>query len=179
MVLLALSALALLAVMASLTVYSRRRANALLESKGGSDVSASDRISFAEYYRPMARILDSRELEAARSLSGLSGPDYARFRAARLAAFRSYLNEMRLDFNRIEFKLRYLLLSASEEDAELVVRLSKYKSSFQVSLLRVEMQLVLFRLGWSTVDVAPLVAALDSMQAPLVRRPMVSAAGAF
>jgi hypothetical protein len=168
--------LALLGLFFTLSLYSRRRAVALLEENAQSAGSHSDRESFSDYYRPMTRMLDPREFEAARALAGVGSSEYARFRSTRIAAFRSYLNDMRLDFNRIEFKMRYLMLAASRDQADLVVSLNRVKSSFQLQMLRIEVQLFLFRFGWSSVDVQPLVQMLEQLEAPLLQRPSISAA---
>ena len=178
LILTVLCALALIGFFLCLSLYSRRRANALSEENSSCDVTGADRESFTEYYRPMTRILDPRELEASRSMSGVTPADFAKFRAARIVAFRSYLNEMRLDFNRIEFKMRYLMLAASQHEAELVVSLNRVKSSFQIQMLRVEFQLVLFRFGWAAIEIEPLVAMLEQLESSLVRRPSASAAAA-
>ncbi|MBM3760787.1 MAG: hypothetical protein FJW36_11130 [Acidobacteria bacterium] len=173
-----MSALAFLGLLLGLTLYSRWRANALFEENAYGEAMGVDRESFSDYYRPMTRILDPREMEACSSLSGLKPSDIARFRTDRIAAFRTYLNEVRLDFNRIEFKLRYIMLAASQNEAELVSRLNQVKTNFQLQLIRVEFQLVLFRLGWAGVDVEPLVQMLEQLEACLLLRPSTSAAAA-
>jgi hypothetical protein len=178
MVLSVLCALAFLGLFLGLSLYSRRRSDALLGESSTANGVGADRESFADYYRPMTRILDPRDLDQTRTLSGISASDFARFRARRIQAFRAYLNDMRLDFNRIEFKLRYLMLAASEDQAEIVVALNRVKSSFQWQLLRVEFQLFLFRFGYSSVDVAPLVEMLEQLESSLIRRPASSAASA-
>lgn len=176
MLLSALCALAFLALFLGLSIYSRRRAVALLEESTSGDAMGSDRVSFADYYRPMTRILDSREFQSSRMLSGLTAADIARFRESRISAFRNYLNEMRLDFNRIEFKLRYLLLAATQDEAVLVTNLNRLKSTFQMQLLRVEFQLFLFRFGWAVVDVSCLVETLAQLESSLVRKPSARSA---
>ena len=173
-----LCALAFLGLFFSLALHSRRRAAALVDQDAPFEAMGSDRESFTDYYRPMTRILDPREFNHARSLSGVGASHFARFRKTRITAFRSYLNEMRLDFNRIEFKMRYLMLAASKEEAQLVVSLNQIKSSFQLQLLRVEFQLILFRFGWAAVDIEPLVQMLEQLEGALIRRPAASAASA-
>ena len=173
-----LCALAVLGLLFSLALHSRRRAAALGEQDTPFEAMGSDRESFTDYYHPMTKILDPRELDHARALSGVGSSHFARFRKARIVSFRSYLNEIRLDFSRIEFKLRYLMLAASTEEAELVVSLNRIKSSFHLRLLRVEVQLFLFRFGWSAVDIDPLVEMLEQLEGALVRRPAASAASA-
>ena len=173
-----LCALACLGLIFSLALQSRRRAAALVEQDAPFEAMGSDRESFTDYYRPMTRILDSREFQHARSLSGVSPYDFARFRKTRISAFRSYLNEIRLDFNRIEFKMRYLMLAASKDEAQMVLNLNQIKSSFQLQLLRIEFQLFLFRFGWASVDISPLVEMLEQLEGALIRRPSASAASA-
>jgi hypothetical protein len=173
-----LCALAFLGLFFTLSLHSRRRAVALLEENSLCDGTGSDRESFSDYYLPMTRILDPREFEESRALAGVGSAEFSRFRASRLAAFRSYLNDMRLDFKRIEFKMRYLMLAASHDQADLVVSLNRVKSSFQLQLIRVEFQLFLFRFGWASVDVQPLVQMLEQLEGPLLQRPSTSAANA-
>jgi hypothetical protein len=172
----AISAFAFLALFLALSLYSQRRVADLADTNQAGEAVGADRESFTDHYRPLTRILDPRELEACRTLAGLSPRDFSRFRASRIAAFQAYLNEMRLDFNRVEFKLRYYMLAATECEAELVVRLNQIKRGFQVQMLRVRLQLLLFQLGWATVDVGPLVDLLTEMQQSLngvVQRPVV------
>jgi hypothetical protein len=131
---------------------------------------AGDRESISEYYRPMVRLLDDRELSAVRSLPYVSASDFRRFRAGRIEAFRDYLRGMRLDFNRIEFKLRYMMLAGNESDSTLVLDLNRMKSNFHRELIRVQWQLVLFRLGGTSVDVRALVEVLEQFEAVLTPR---------
>ena len=137
-----------------------------------SSDSNTDREFLSDYYRPMIRMLDARELATARELTGIADSDYSRFRKSRIRSFRIYLKDMRCDFRRIEFKMRYLMLSASTQEADLVQRLNRLKADFQLKLLRVELELFLFRFGIGTVDVASLVAMLEQFEASVVNRPL-------
>lgn len=167
-----LTASGLIGVFWTLMALARRNA-ALLDQAA----VATDRESFSDYYRPMLHLLDARDLATASSLQGVSALDFADFRRDRLAAFRSYLKDMRSDFNRIEFKIRYMMLSAQESDADLVLRLNRLKANFQSQLLRVELQLILFRFGFTAlrVEVAPLVEALEQFDQILFPRHALAA----
>lgn len=178
MVLFILCALISLGALFGLLVYSRRRSIALLAESKTNNCPSGDRESFADYYRPMVRLLDGREFEASRTLSGVDSAACTRFRLSRIKTFRSYLRDMRLDFHRIEFKMRYLMLAASKDQTDLVVSLNQVKSSFQMQLLRVEVQLVLFRFGLANVEVEPLVSIFEQLEGALLRRPSVNAANA-
>ena len=144
MILSTIVALTILCTVATLFAYARIRSTVLEDNEFALDPSVSDRESFADYYRPMLRMLDSRELASARSLGGVAQRDFSRFRARRIASFRAYLYDMRLDFHRIDFKMRYLLLSASAQEADLVQQLNGLKLRFQMQLWRVEFQLLAF-----------------------------------
>ena len=82
-----LCALAFLGLFFSLAVHSRRRAAALVDQDAPFEAMGSDRESFTDYYRPMTRILDPREFNHARSLSGVGASHFARFRKTRLPRF--------------------------------------------------------------------------------------------
>jgi hypothetical protein len=133
--------------------------------------SESDRESFAEYYRPMVRLLDPVELDRARVLEGIGKEDFMRFRRQRIYAFRSYLTDMKLDFHRVEFKIRYLMLSATQHEADIILDLNRLKSSFQWKLWKIQWQLFLFQFGVGAIDARPLVQALEEFEFNLVRRP--------
>ena len=171
-----LAALAVLCFLAVLVTYNRERSNVLTGADSPADAGSLDRESFTEYYRPMARLLDARELATARTLGGVAHADFDRFRKCRIAAFGSYLHDMSLDFNRIDFKMRYLLLSASANDADLVQQLNSLKFAFQVQVWRVKFQLLAFRLGFGAVESAPLLRMLEQFEGGLLRWPSASAA---
>ncbi len=119
----------------------------------------------------MVRLLDDRDFESARLLSNLKPEDLSRFRLRRIQVFRRYLDEMQLDFNRIEFKLRYLMLAAGDQEAHLVTQLNGVKSRFHLHLFRVRVQLILFRFGWATINAGPLVNMLEQCESVLLKRP--------
>ena len=170
-------AIAVLCLLGLLAAYARKRSEAFSENDTISDLSFSDRESFADYYRPMMRMLDSRELDSARKLDGVKHDAFARFRNRRVASFRAYLRDMRLDFYRIDFKMRYLLLAASGQEADLVQRLNSLKFNFQMQLWRVELQLIFFRFGYGSIEISPLIEMLELFESALVRRPALNAAG--
>lgn len=170
-------ALALVVILAALVLRVKQRSQSL-SALGAADASNGDRQSIAEYYLPMTRILDASELEVARELAGERTADFERFRRARIMAFQSYLSDMRLDFHRIEFKMHYLLLSASQQEADLVGKLNSLKAKFRYQLLRIEIKLIFFRLGIGTIEIEPLVLMLQQFEENLMRRPALGAAAA-
>ncbi len=127
----------------------------------------ADRQSLLDYYRPMLLLLDARELERARLLTGTSPEDWRRFRRARIQSFRAYLGDMRLDFQRLEFKLRYFMLAASAEEGRLVTELNRLKLQYFRNLLLIEARLALFEAGLGTVDPTPLLEAIEVLESSL------------
>lgn len=143
----------------------------VLRAARDEDRSLADRESLADYYRPMLRLLDERELQSAKSLPSVCDADYHRFRQQRIQAFHLYLNELTTDFRRIEFKLRYLLLAAPAQYSELVRELHRNKAQFQWQLAKLRLYLVMFRFGWVTIDASKLIGSLERLDAALQLRP--------
>lgn len=142
---------------------------------GANEDSLGQREYSPAYYQPMRKLLDPEELLAAQSLPGVGVSEFRRFRRARLQAFRAYLSDMRSDFNRLEFKARYFLLSGLASDSHLVSELNQTKLKFQSRLVRVELELALFALGFGSVNVSALVEGIEAYHSALL--PSTSRAG--
>ncbi len=164
-------AAAFLALVGGLVWFLR---NHVFRASMEDEAAIADRQSLANYYRPMLRLLDERELQAAKSLAHLHAGDYHRFRLQRIAAFQLYLNELSTDFRRIEFKLRYLLLAAPAQYSDLVRELTRNKAQFHWQLAKLRLYLVMFRFGWVTIDATKLVESLERMDSVLQVRPAQS-----
>lgn len=126
-----------------------------------------DRWSLENYYRPMLTLLDPMELEAAKQLPNISAREWGGFRRARIQAFRFYLQDLKLDFYRLEFKLRYLLLARPASQHQLLSRLNQLKLSFTVRCWALEARLLLFSLGVGTVDASGLLQELNWLDAAM------------
>lgn len=124
----------------------------------------SDKLSLAAYYRPMRHMLDPDELERARAMERISPSQWKEFRAQRVQAFRIYLSDLKVDFRRLEFKLRYMTLAGTAEDADLVIRLNKLKAQFGFGMLVLEMRLMLFQFGVGTIEIAPLLDGIQQLE---------------
>jgi hypothetical protein len=161
-------------IMFAMLAIARRRSHRLLHQSVEEDI-ATDRESFSDYYRPMRRLLDQRELNDVRSLPYISAADFRRFRAGRISAFQAYLRNMRLDFNRVEFKLRYMVLAGTASDAHLVLNLNQMKTRFHRELLRVQWQLLLFRIGFTAIEIGALIEMLEQCDAALTPRTAMAA----
>jgi hypothetical protein len=161
------SALFLLVVLISLALYFVISLN----SKGleaASSSTSNDKISLSAYYQPMRLLLNEDELASARQLMGISAQDWKSFRQRRLRVFRHYLSDLRTDFRRMEFKLRYLMLAASREDVHLVERLNRVKLEFYLGLWALEARLLLFYFGVGSIEIGPILDRLQIMESALV-----------
>lgn len=117
-------------------------------------------------YRPMARLLSEADFRYAAS----QGVDPARlrtFRAERRRIFSTYLSNLVRDFNTLHAAARTFLLSSEVDRPELAVKLIQVRANFQKALFALHFRLLLHRLGLMTVDITPLVRAVESMHADL------------
>jgi hypothetical protein len=139
----------------------------------------SDKLSLEAYYRPMRHMLDPIELERARTMERISPAHFKEFRVQRIQAFRTYLGDLKVDFRRLEFKLRYMVLAGTAEDADLVIRLNKLKAQFGLGMLLLELRLVAFQLGVGSVEISALLDGIQQLERALEpQRPLAAAAGA-
>lgn len=136
----------------------------------------SDKLSLEAYYRPMRQMLDPVELQRARSMEGISPAQWKEFRAQRLRAFRIYLGDLKVDFRRLEFKLRYMALAARAEDADYVIRLNKLKAQFGIGMIVLELRLLAFQLGFGSIEVSPLLNGIAQLEKALEPQPALAAA---
>ncbi len=154
----------LIPVMAYFVFRILRNTNDLHEL---ADASPADRESLVSYYRPLRLLLDPDELAHAKSLAGDDHAAWRRFRRQRIRAFRCYLRDLEVDFRRLEFKLRYLLLAASASDAQWVHQLNRLRAQFALRLFVLEFRLLLFSLGLGTINASALLEAMERMEQAL------------
>lgn len=127
----------------------------------------SDKMSLEAYYRPMRHMLDPVELERARSLERISTAQWKEFRAQRIQAFRNYLSDLKVDFGRLEFKLRYMALAGTAADADLVLRLNKLKAQFGLGMLLLEFRLLAFQFGVGSIEISALLDGIHQLECAL------------
>ncbi len=129
--------------------------------------SGSDKLSLEAYYRPMRHMLDPVELERARALERISPEQWKEFRTQRIQAFRTYLNDLKVDFRRLEFKLRYMALAGTAEHADLVIRLNKLKAQFGLGMLLLEFRLLAFQFGVGSIEISALLDGIHQLERAL------------
>ena len=125
-------------------------------------------------YRPMMRLLDSRDIEFLRSQAGFTPKMEAKLRAQRCQIFRGYLRCLDMDFQRVGMALKLVLLHSEQDRPDLSALLVHHRIMFATGLLAARFRLFLYRWGICTVDVTSLVRIFDVMRIEL--RTLVPAA---
>ena len=125
-------------------------------------------------YRPMMRLLDSRDIEFLRSQAGFTPKMEAKLRAQRCQIFRGYLRCLEMDFQRVCMALKLVLLHSEQDRPDLSALLVHHRIMFATGLLAARFRLFLYRWGICTVDVTSLVRIFDVMRIEL--RTLVPAA---
>ena len=118
-------------------------------------------------YRPMTRLLDSRDIEFLRSQSGYTRKMETKLRAQRCQIFRGYLRCLDLDFKRVCTALNLVLVQSAQDRPDLSAVLVHHRIMFVSGLLAVHLRLFLYRWGICTVDVTSLVQIFDLMRIEL------------
>lgn len=120
----------------------------------------------AGQYRPMERLLKIGDFQFLHA-NGFSAGDIRRLRRDRRRIFRSYLKSMTSDFAGICSAIRLFVVESREPRPELLTSLLRARLTFASLRVAVEWRLALHAMGWTeiAIDVRPMVAALEAMQA--------------
>jgi len=114
-------------------------------------------------YRPMARLLDSRDLEFLASRPGYRREMGTRLRDSRRRIFRMYLAELSADFQRLHAAARKIVADAPEEHAELIPMLVRQQLAFWRALAMIEVRLTLSWAGFGTIDAKGLLEIVEQL----------------
>ncbi len=118
-------------------------------------------------YRPMERLFVEEDYEFLAAQPGFNREIYRRLQAERRRVFRRYLHALGRDFDRLLGAAKILLVHSAEDRPDLAKMLVRQRLMFSYALATVHCRLVLQELGIGTVDVRPLVGALDSLRMEL------------
>jgi hypothetical protein len=170
-ILLATSILVCLALLIALFLVIRKIGFA------GSDLPVTaewiDELSI-ERYRPMARLLDSGDVEFLRSQPGFTSKMLDKLRGQRRQIFRGYLRCLQGDFGRVCSAIKLVMLQSQHDRPDLAAALIRHQFTFACGMLLVHCRLTLYAWGVCGVDVARLVKSFDKMRLEL--RTLVPAA---
>jgi len=121
-------------------------------------------------YRPMLRLLDSRDIEFLRSQAGFTPKMEARMRAQRCQIYRGYLRCMEMDFQRVCTALKLVLVQSEQDRPDLSSALLFNQILFATGLLAVRCRLIMYGWGICTVDADGLMRIFDGMAFELRHR---------
>src|SRR5664279_2194297 len=121
-------------------------------------------------YRPMMRLLDSRDIEFLRSQAGFTPKMEAKLRAQRCQIFRGYLRCLDMDFQRVCMALKLVLVQSEQDRPDLSSVLLQNQILFATGLLAVHFCLILYGWGICTVDAEGLMRIFDGMAFELRHR---------
>jgi hypothetical protein len=151
-----------LAVAVTRMWFGSREHGAVEQSRGGP---ADPDLSFARY-QVMERLLSPRDLQFLASLPGKPARNWKR---ESLRIFRVYLDELTNDFQALHGHARRMVAESHTESPELAAALVRQQVVFFRARLALEVRLLLFALGWGSVEVAPLLQMVEAMRLDLGR----------
>ena len=128
-------------------------------------------------YQPMLRLLDRQDLDFLRSQPGFTRKIERSFRRKRYQLFRSYLEQLDGDFQKVCAALKIVMVQAREDRPDLAAILFRQQARFGVGMLAVHFQMMLYRCGIGTVQVGVLLKVFDGVRLEL--RSLVPASAAL
>lgn len=154
----------------------------MMGKRGAAQVAAIDFEWLEDFsparYRPMERLLLEDDIDFLRRQPGFRPELIAKLRADRSRVFAAYLQSLIRDFDRLYVVAKQAVLH-SPEGVDLCGALARNRAVFVYAVMKVRVRLVMYRLGWSTVDVGPLIASLDALMTDIrALQPAVGASAA-
>jgi hypothetical protein len=128
----------------------------------------------AERYRPMARLLDSGDLEFLRTQPGFTPAVLRGIRRRRCRLFRGYLRCLQHDFGSVCTAISLVMRQSEEDRIRMAAALLRHRLMFAAGVALVHCRLALHCWGLCKVSVAGLVKRFDRMRSEL--RTLVPAA---
>lgn len=163
-----LSSLLAAFVLITLTVIVWRA----LRSGRSKDVSVEWLTKFRpERYRPLERLLSDSDFRFIEGQPGYDPRIARRLRRRRIEVFRRYLKQMERDFRRLHAIGRMMVVYSSQDRPDLAAVLFRQSLLFRYALLRVHVSLLLYSLGFNTVDVSGLIRGFERLS-ETVRQPL-------
>ena len=118
-------------------------------------------------YRPMQRLLDTAELDFLRAQPGFNPQMESRLRIQRCRIFRGYLRNLEHDFKLICTAIKVLMVQSAQDRPDLASALVKNQMAFAYGMMVVQFEVLCYRYGLGTVDVAGLVELFDGLRLEL------------
>lgn len=140
----------------------------LIRRRTGSQITADDWEWASEFsvdkYRPMQRLLGNEDYEFLRGQPGYAPSITQTLRKDRHRIFRAYLRSLKRDFNRLYSAAKEASLYSHADGADLLQMIVRQRAIFIGLLFVVEVRLAMHTLGIGTVDIRPVLGALEAMR---------------
>lgn len=118
-------------------------------------------------YRPMARLLSTEDFQFLRSQPNYTPRMEAKIRQQRQDVFCSYLGALETDFGSLCNALQAVMVQSQQDRPDLAATLLRSKAQFTYGICKVRVQLLLFRYGWTSVDVSAVLGVFNSVRVDL------------
>jgi hypothetical protein len=128
-------------------------------------ISESDAIFCPNRYRVVERLLAEADLRAVKSVGDRRAE--REFRKVRLKIFRGYMLQLSEDFNQICKAIKLLMLTSEIDRSDLSGLVLKQQFQFSLRLMRIEVELIFYSLGYSGIDTTGLTESLDALRMQL------------
>lgn len=157
-----------LLIAVSLTVLLGFSGVIALRRRGGSHAPEAHwdwvRDFSLDKYRPMHRLLLKEDRTFLESQPGYHPAMSRTLRAGRRRVFRSYLKDLRRDFNRLYFAAKMCAIYSTADATDLVNAIARQRVLFYWILFQVEVRFALHWAGIGTVDIRPLLEPLGALR---------------
>ena len=114
-----------------------------------------------EYYRPMMRLLDVRDLSRSAALPGFTPAIAYALRKQRCLLFQAYLHCLSAEFGRVCAALKLVLLNSRVDRPDLASALLRHQMRFACSVLVIRIRVFLYRWGIGAINATSLVILFD------------------
>jgi hypothetical protein len=115
-------------------------------------------------YAPMERLLERSDLAFLASQPGYRPAIGRRLMAERRKIFRAYLRLLVRDFNQLIGIGKLMVVYSSRDQQEFARSLRRQQVKFYARVCALQLQLVLYPVGWTSVDARGLLDALGAMR---------------
>jgi hypothetical protein len=125
----------------------------------------SENIFSPHRYRVVERLLGEADLQTVKSLGNIRLEK--QFRKVRVKIFRGYMGHLSQELNQICKMIKLLMVTSDVDRSELTGVILKQQFQFSLTMLSIEVDLILYRFGWSGVDITALTEPLDALRMQL------------
>lgn len=128
-------------------------------------VEESDPIFSPSRYRVVERLLAEADRRTVAALNDKKAEK--KFRKVRVKIFRGYMVQLSEDFNRTCKAIKLLMVTSDVDRSALSGAILRQQFRFSLSLLRIEVELFIYSLGWNGIDTSGLIDSLDTLRSQL------------